>query len=341
MSAPTVRECYRRLNLPPGAPWPEVRAAFRRTARETHPDVKRNGRSRDFERASEAYMTLRDMFRSGEIPKDRPPEDTKPSFDLSRIWSSFAKASSWVSRTFEDAAGKRKKKRDEKARTRMEEENRRFRLVEDAIAEAENSLDAILERGGKTGGISERHRLLRRLTSSLPEIRSMAIAGLIPSVGSTEVSLALERCISRYGLDEDGMDALFSVRDPMTGLKFALAAASHFEFMTASTARKYLRWLKSVPGGHSVYSGLPCPASSQVAGILMSQWPVDLPLPSESRILAFLNGQDEVLVPTLRQLYRRGCPPSILGRVKIIHDNSHDPAVKAWSRAIVCKSSVV
>ncbi len=341
MSAPTIRECYLRLNLSPGASWSEVKAAFRRCARETHPDVRKNGRAHDFESASEAYMTLREMFRSGEAFDESSEGGASSRRDFSWIWDPFIRVSSWVSRTVEDASKKRKERRDEKERTRLEEEERRSRLIEETISEAENSVDSILDRGGRVGGVSERHRLLRRLSSALPEVRSLAIKRLVPSVGSSEVFSALESCVSRYGLDEETVEAVASIKDPMTGLRFAMMAAPHFEFMTASTARKYLKWLRAIPGGLGVYSGLPDPASSQVTGILISQWPQDLPLPSESRILSFLNGKDEVLVPILRQLYRRGCPPSLMGKIKLISDNSEDPAVKAWSRAIVCKSSVV
>lgn len=341
MSSPTVQECYRRLDLTPGASWSEVKSAFRRFARETHPDVRRNGMSRDFENISEAYMTLRDLFRSGEDPKDSFCDESRFSLDLSWLWSPFVRASSWVSRAVDDVSRRRKEKRDEREKIRMEEENRRFCLIEDAISEAESSLEAIIERGKKTGGISERHRLLRRLKSSRPEVRSMAISGLLPSAKSIEVSSALSGCISSYGLDDESIEAFSSVKDPVTSLKFALAAAPHFESMNISTARKYLKWLKSVPGGRKVYPALSYPPSSQAAGLLMSQWPFDVPLPDDSRIISLLDGEEEVLVPTLRQLYRRGCPPSVLGKVEKICDKSMDPAVKAWSRAIVSKASVV
>ncbi|SMG21657.1 J domain-containing protein [Dethiosulfovibrio salsuginis] len=341
MNGMTVRECYHILNLSPGASWSEVKAAFRRCARQSHPDVARSS-SRDFERISEAYMTLRDRFRSGERFEEERAGEKGRKIDLSWMWDPFVKASSWVSRTVEDVSRKRKEKKEERERTRREEEARRARVLDDAISEAEESLEAILSRVDRPGSVSDRGRLLKRLESSLPEVRSLAIGRLLPSIGSSEVSSAIERCISRFGLDEEVIDGLATLKDPMGSLRYAMAGAPHFRSMTLGVARKYLKWIKSIPGGKSIYSGLPEPASSQVAGVLMAQWPQDLPLPPVSRIESFLASKDEaLLVPLLRQLYRRGCPDRLMLRIRAISEKSEDPAVKAWSRAIVCRSTVV
>ena len=341
MSEMTVRECYDILNLSPGASWSEVKVAFRRCARQFHPDVARSG-ARDFERISEAYMTLRDRFRSGEPLEREEPRGRDIKLDLSWMWDPFVKASSWVSRTVEDASRRRKERKEERERSKREEEARRIRALDDALSEAEDAMESILSKVERPGSISDRTRLLKRLESTLPEVRSMAVGRLLPSIGSAEVSSALERCIARYGLDEDVVDGLAQMKDPMASLRFAMAGAPHFRSMTLGVARKYLKWIKSIPGGKSIYSGLPDPTSGQVAGVMMAQWPQDLPLPSMSRIESLLRtGDEEILVPLLRQLYRRGCPDLLLGRIRVISEKSEDPAVKAWSRAIVCRSTVV
>ncbi len=342
MNGMTVRECYNILNLSPGAPWSEVKAAFRRCARESHPDVDRTGRSSDFELISEAYMTLRDRFRSGEpVEKDVDPGEGL-KLDLSWMWDPFIKVSSWVSSTIEGASKRRKERKEERERAKREEESRRIRRFEEIVSEAEEAMDSIVSRTDRGCSGSERSRLIKRLDSSLPEVRALAIKRLIPSVCSAEVCSALENSISRYGLDEEIVDGLSGVNDPMVSLRFAMAGAPHFSSMTLGVARKYLKWLKAIPGGRSVYAGLADPVSSQVAGVLMAQWPQDLPLPEIHRIESFLKRQDDELsVPLLRQVYRRGCPDRLLPLIRGISEKSEDPAVKAWSRAIVCRSTVV
>lgn len=342
MNGMTVRECYNVLNLSPGAPWSEVKAAFRRCARESHPDVDRTGRSSDFELISEAYMTLRDRFRSGETPESDLGSEDGRKLDLSWMWDPFVKVSSWVSSTIEGASKRRKERKEERERAKREEESRMIRKIEEIVSEAEEAMESILSRTDRTCSGSDRGRLIKRLESSLPEVRSLAIKRLIPSICSTEVCSALEGSISRYGLDEEIIDGLAGVKDPMISLRYAMAGAPHFSSMTLGVARKYLKWLKAIPGGRSVYSGLPDPVSSQVAGILMAQWPQDLPLPEVSRIESLLKRQDDELsVPLLRQVYRRGCPDRLLPLIRGISEKSEDPAVKAWSRAIVCRSTVV
>lgn len=287
-------------------------------------------------------MTLRDKFRSGQPPERDLNEGEGLKMDLNWVLDPFVKASSWVSRTIRGASKRRKEKKKEQERARREEESRRIRNLENAILEAEESMDSILSRVERPGSGSDRNRLIKRLNSTLPEVRALAIKRLIPSIGSAEVCCALESAISRYGLDEEIIDGLATINDPMVSLRYAIVGAPHFRSMTLGVARKFLKWIKIIPGGRSIYSGLPDPTSSQVAGVLMAQWPQDLPMPSVSRLASLLSRNDaELLVPLLRQIYRRGCPDRLLRQIKGISEKSEDPAVKAWSRAIVCRSTVV
>lgn len=53
----TTRDCYRILNVSPGAGWEEVRRRFRALVRECHPDLNpgQPGASRQFRHVVEAY----------------------------------------------------------------------------------------------------------------------------------------------------------------------------------------------------------------------------------------------------------------------------------------------
>ncbi|PIE54834.1 MAG: hypothetical protein CSA35_04260 [Dethiosulfovibrio peptidovorans] len=336
----STHECYFRLGLPPGASWSQVKAAFRRLARQTHPDVA--GRSaRDFERISEAYMLLRDQFRSG-IAQETPSKKRRFCPDFRRFFEPLLRVSVWISQTVEDVRRRRKERREIRDRRRQKEDARRFRLMDQIIGDGEIHIETILARLNKSGGISERQRLIRRLESPLPEVRGLAFQGLSTFLVVPEVAAAVEECLSRYGLDEFGVDAVVSIADPLTGLRLATSAAPHFRSMTVGVARRYLKWLKSLPGGLPVYAGLPDPISGQVVGLLLAEWPKDLPFPSGSRLQSLLNREeDEVLIPLLRGLYRREYSGPLLPWVERLSKNSSSPAVKAWAHAIVCRSAVV
>ncbi|MCF4150726.1 J domain-containing protein [Dethiosulfovibrio sp. F2B] len=341
MTRLTASECYSVLGLPAGAPWSEVKSAFRKLARRTHPDVGKGVEEGDFERISEAYMVLRDMFRSeGTFKED--PADRGKAVDFRKFMDPLVRASSWVSRTVGDISRKRREKREKKERLIREDRLRRAKKIDDILSGTEIQIDSLLTRVDRSGGVSERQRLLRRLKSALPEVRGLALQGLKDSLSSQEVLTALEESISLYGLVEDGVDVVVSISDPMSSLRLAMAAAPHFGDMTLGTARKYLRWLRALPGGPAIYVGLQDPVSSQVAGLLVSHWPQDQSFLSESRVSSLLErDQEDLLIPLLRQLYRRGCPRGFLPRIEEISQNSPSPAVKAWSRAIVCRSTVV
>ncbi|MCF4113874.1 MULTISPECIES: J domain-containing protein [Dethiosulfovibrio] len=341
MTRLSASDCYSVLGLPVGAPWSEVKSAFRRLARSTHPDVGEGVEEGDFERISEAYMVLRDMFRSGQTFKEEPSDRGK-TVDFRKFMDPLVRASSWISRTVGDISRKRREKKEEKERRFREERLKRAKKVDDILSGTEIHIDSLLSRVDRSGGISERQRLLRRLKSALPEVRGLALEGLKDSLSSQEVLSAVEESVCLYGLDEVGVEVIVSISDPMSSLRLAMAAAPHFGDMTLGAARRYLRWLRGLPGGPAVYAGLQDPVSSQVAGLLISHWPQDLSFLPESRVSSLLErDQEDLLVPLLRQLYRRGCPRDFLPRIEEISQNSPSPAVKAWSRAIVCRSTVV
>ena len=80
-----MEKYYNLLGVKPGACAAEIKKAFRKKAKQLHPDIKGSGSAEAMRRLLDAYEALSDIERRFEYEKIRPPGGKKQNFDY-REW---------------------------------------------------------------------------------------------------------------------------------------------------------------------------------------------------------------------------------------------------------------
>ncbi len=326
-----LTDCFEILGVQPGAHLREVRSAFRRLALSCHPDVAGPQTAKQFETIAAAYAQLKSAT-PAQISESLKKKKSKSTFDGGAPFS------------WQKNSPRKPKSEQREERAREQERSKRVRdlLLEKAMVEAELSLARIIEKAARKDERSAPAALTKRLLSTHPGVRLLALGALARQPLHKSVSASLMEMIRLWPPDDDTVEHLLLLDysaeqkgDVLTALGTRVALLSE------TSALAVVRWAVQSPVKASIVAKMLSHPSPRVIAHALSRW-TQKELPDDLTLIRLLKREeDEVLIPLLRILKDRKLPVWASGRVRMLAEIHTSPAVRVWARSIVRAQNLV
>jgi hypothetical protein len=340
-----VMHSLRVLGLPPDATASEIRSAFRRLARTCHPDVVGRQGARKFEQITGAYTFLKNLTQEElrpEEPRERVGRNessaASPAPEVFRWgWKKWKKALTWRQKRKERL--KAEKGRKERLAREMEEKIRQTReaSVENILVRGEKAVENVLtlvERENQRCNVQD---LLLRLSSSVPQVRHLALSRLGTLVNRAELFNATLRLLEKWDIDDKTARLVASLPfAPENHQALAKKLTDRAPAMPDALLLHVLRLQSASPLDRELLEQYLRKATPSGIASILRYWPQG-PFVSASVLRDLLSHKSEVvLVPLLSAMKQRSIPCPEWGRQQLTAHLSHpNVAVRIWAKALL------
>jgi curved DNA-binding protein CbpA len=324
-----LTDCFEILGVQPGAHLREIRSAFRRLALSCHPDIAGPQKAKQFETIAAAYAQL----------KSATPAQISESLKKQKTHGDSEKGSpfSWKKSPPRRPKSERRDERERESSKRVQD-----LLLEKALVEAELSMARILEKATRKDEKRAFSSLAKRLLSTHPGVRVLALGALSGRLPEKAVFSAMIEMLRMWPPDDDTVEhiLLLDFSDEQKA-DIAAALSARSVLLSEASALALLRWAAVLPVKMSVVRKLLSHPSSRVLSQALARWS-EKSLPDDLTLIRLLKREEEdVLVPLLRILKDRSVPVWAYGRVKMLAENPVSSAVRVWAQSIVRAQNLV
>ena len=323
-----LTDCFEILGVQPGAHLREIRSAFRRLALSCHPDIAGPQKAKQFETIAAAYAQLKSA-----TPAQISESLKKKKHANAEKGSPF----SWKKSPPRRPKNERREEREKESSKRVQD-----LLLEKALVEAELSMARILEKATRKDEKKTVSSLAKRLLSTHPGVRVLALGALARQPLEKSIFLAVLEMLRMWPPDDDTVEYILLLdfsEDQKADIASALSSRSIL--LSESAALALLRWASILPVKMSVVRKLLSHPSPRVLSQALSRWS-EKSLPDDLTLIRLLKREeDEVLTPLLRILKDRSVPVWAYGRVKMLAENPVSSAVRVWAQSIVRAQNLV
>jgi len=324
-----LTDCFEILGVQSGAHLREIRSAFRRLALSCHPDIAGPQKAKQFETIAAAYAQL----------KSATPAQISESLKKKKSHGDAGKGSpfSWKKTPPRRPKNERREEAERESSKRVQD-----LLLEKALVEAELSMARILEKATRKDEKRTVSSLSKRLLSTHPGVRVLALGALAGRPVEKNVFSSLIEMLRMWSPDDDTVEhlLLLDFSEEQKG-DIAAALSARSLLLSEASALALLRWASILPVKMSVVRKLLSHPSPRVLSQALSRWS-EKSLPDDLTLIRLLKREeDEVLAPLLRILKDRKVPVWAYGRVKMLAENHVSSAVRVWAQSIVRAQNLV
>lgn len=303
------------LGLEPGAGATEIRSAFRRLVRESHPDAAMGRDEARFQEILRAYSLLRKLS-----PEDLQVLEEGPG---------------------EGAAGRGAPEKAPEVEPDTPLARQRDRRLSRILEQCERSVTRRLDQLDRDEDRSLLDGLLLRLRSTVPEVRRLALGRVGVLANRGEVRQALTTLLNQWDVDEETARLVAALPFKATVRRRLAQDMVHRASVLPDPLIVSLLDLQRSktldPSSLERYLSAARPSSVPV---LLRHWPRGRPIP-DATLRRLLDEEDpRVLVPVL-SLMKQDFPQAAArhrGRLTELQEHPASP-VRVWSRALLPKAA--
>lgn len=324
-------DCFEILGVKPGARPGEIRSAFRKLALSYHPDVAGVHAAEKFESIAAAYILLKTasprQITEAIKQREKAPKKNRSGGPFRWGWKVNRQEHSESS----NCAGNTEKAKGEANSRRV-----RDLLLEKIIVETELSVARILEKSQRGNFRKNTSAITKRLLSTHPGVRLLALGALGKLPLDREVFVALLEMFRLWTPDDDAMEHIVLLEFSEEQKNAAASVlCGRFSRLSENSALVFLRWISSLRERNSFYRRMLGHSSAKVLSSVLGKWNGATPPDDLTLIRLLKREEDVVLIPLLRLIKQGGAPAWASARLTVLGEKHSSPAVRVWARSIV------